>query len=180
MENNKEQSQQVVLASELVQDDHNFNKGTAKGKELLRKSLTELGAGRSVLIDKDNRLIAGNKTQEIAAELGMKVRIIETDGTELIAVKRTDLDIDSKKGRELALADNAVTKMNLVFDHTELTAEQLEVGLDPNQWGVPNLAPDEDEEPEYQVVINVDNEQEQEKLYNRLTKQGYECKIINV
>lgn len=180
MENNKEQSQQVVLASELVQDDHNFNKGSKQGRELLRKSLTELGAGRSVLIDKDNRLIAGNKTQEIAAELGMKVRIIETDGTELIAVKRTDLDIDSREGRELALADNATIKANLVFDHAELTAEQMEYGIDPNIWGVPNLAPEEDEQPEYQVVIDVDDEKQQEILYNRLTAEGYECKIISV
>ena len=179
MEDNKEQSQQVVLASELVQDDHNYNKGSKHGQELLRKSLTELGAGRSVLIDKDNRLIAGNKTQEIAAELGMKVRIIETDGTELIAVKRTDLDIDSREGRELALADNATIKANLVFDHTELTAGQLEYGIDPNIWGVPNLA-EEEEEPEYQVVIDVEDEKQQEILYNRLTEQGYECKIISV
>jgi hypothetical protein len=46
---------------DLIQDDHNFNKGTDEGKKLMTKSFTEFGAGRSVLIDKDNRIIAGRK-----------------------------------------------------------------------------------------------------------------------
>ena len=60
---------QIVDAASLVQDDHNFNKGTEQGNRLLRESLEKYGAGRSMLIDKDNRIIAGNKTQQKAAEL---------------------------------------------------------------------------------------------------------------
>ena len=29
-------------------------------------------------------------------------------------------------------------------------------------------------------IVDVDNEKEQEKLYNRLTKEGYECKILGM
>ena len=32
---------------------NNFNKGTDEGARLMEKSFTELGAGRSILIDKD-------------------------------------------------------------------------------------------------------------------------------
>ena len=172
---------ETVNIEELVQDQHNFNKGTDEGARLMEKSFTELGAGRSILIDKDGNIIAGNKSQKAAMAAGIKkVRVIETTGDELVAVKRTDIDINTKKGRELALADNATTKVNLVVDHVELEKDMFEVDLDPNEWGVPHLAPDENEEHEYQVIVDVDNEKEQEKLYNRLTKQGYECKIISM
>ncbi len=173
--------EKIIDIEELAQDQHNFNKGNEQGQQLMERSFKELGAGRSILLDRNGNIIAGNKSQKAAIAAGIKrVRVVETTGDELVAVKRTDVDIDSKEGRELALADNATTKVNLVFDHVELEKEMFECGLDPNEWGVPHLAPDENEEHEYQVIVDVDNEKEQEKLYNRLTKQGYECKIISM
>ena len=114
---------ETVNIEELVQDQHNFNKGTEEGARLMEKSFTELGAGRSILIDKDGHIIAGNKSQKAAMAAGIKkVRVIESDGTELIAVKRTDISIDSKEGRELALADNLTTQVNLAWDNVELAS----------------------------------------------------------
>lgn len=102
---------------DLIQDDRNLNKGTEKGQQLIEKSLREFGAGRSLLLDKNNRIIAGNKTHRNAEAIGMDdVIIVETDGTKLVAVKRTDVDLDSKKGREMALADNATVKVDLEWD----------------------------------------------------------------
>lgn len=75
--------------SELKFDDKNFNKHTQKGMGLLEKSLQQFGAGRSILLDKDNNIIAGNGIVEAAGAVGLdKVKIIETDGTELIAAKK--------------------------------------------------------------------------------------------
>ena len=106
-------SKELIDIEELRQDNLNFNKGTYEGEVLIKKSLERFKAGRSVLIDKDNNIIAGNKTVQAAATMGMKVRVIETTGDELVAVKRTDIDIDSKEGRELALADNRTAQINL-------------------------------------------------------------------
>ena len=129
--------EQTINIQELVQDQHNFNKGTAEGEKLMQKSLTELGAGRSILIDKDGNIIAGNKTQKAAIAAGIqKVRVIESDGSELIAVKRTDLSIDSKKGRELALADNVTTQVNLAWDAVELESVAAQEGIDLPDWGL--------------------------------------------
>ena len=52
-------TEKVINIEDLVQDDHNFNKGTEQGAKLIEKSFTDHGAGRSVLLDKDNRLISG-------------------------------------------------------------------------------------------------------------------------
>lgn len=109
---------------ELKFDDKNFNKHTEYGMSLLEKSLRENGAGRSILLDKDNNIIAGNGIIEAAGSVGLeKVKIVESDGTEIIAVKRTDVRLNSKQGRKMALADNATAKADIEWDAENLKSE---------------------------------------------------------
>ena len=46
----------------------------------LAQSLRSLGAGRSIVLDRHGRIIAGNKTAEQAKALGLRLRVITTDG----------------------------------------------------------------------------------------------------
>ena len=65
---------------------------------MLKTSLRKYGAGRSVLVDREGRNIAGNKTVETTRAAGMKnVAVIETDGETLVAVQRRDVTLNSKK-----------------------------------------------------------------------------------
>lgn len=130
--------EKTINIEELTQDQHNFNKGTDEGAELMERSFKELGAGRSVLVDKNGHIIAGNKSQKAAMAAGIKkVRVIETDGTELVAVKRTDIEIDSAEGRRLAFLDNLTTQVNLSWDETELQQVEADVpGFDVADFGV--------------------------------------------
>jgi DNA modification methylase len=101
----------------------------------MEKSLSKFGAGRSILIDKNNRIIAGNKTTENFGELGLEdVQIVETDGKTLIAVRRNDIDLDTPEGREFALADNQTAKSNIDFDFDYLESELGEDTLE--EWGI--------------------------------------------
>ena len=59
MEQEKQIHIEVVSIDDLIQDDHNFNRGTEQGAQLIERSFRECGAGRSVFIDKDNRLVGG-------------------------------------------------------------------------------------------------------------------------
>lgn len=123
---------------DLKFDDKNFNKHTEFGMGLLEKSLRENGAGRSILIDKDNNIIAGNGIVEAAGQIGMdKVKIVEISGDELVAVKRTDIALDSKKGREMALADNATAAADLSWDFDNMLEEFKPEELE--DWGVSNV-----------------------------------------
>src|ERR1700689_3498860 len=92
----------VVPIKELVLDEKNANKGTKRGRELLGESLEKYGAGRSVVVDCHDRVIAGNKTLEAARSAGMKsISVVETDGSSLVAVRCGDLDLKKdKKARE--------------------------------------------------------------------------------
>ena len=121
----------------LVPDNKNFNKGTQFGDHLMDESLRRFGLGRSILIDKNNRIIAGNKTAEKAADIGFTdVVVVEVDGNQLVAVKRKDIDLDSAKGRELALADNATGKANLAWDEELISAMAEKWDFEPGDWGV--------------------------------------------
>lgn len=109
--------------SEIKFDQRNYRVHDDKNKRIIRKSLKNCGAGRSVLLDNDNVLIAGNGVYEQAKELGLKVRIIESDGTELIAIKRTDLSTEDDKRKALALADNHSSDTS--FFDVELVVEDF-------------------------------------------------------
>jgi DNA modification methylase len=119
----------LVPITQLVLDERNANKGTKRGRELLGESLEKYGAGRSVVLDRRDRVIAGNKTVEAARAAGMKsVAVIESDGSSLVAVQRGDLDLKrDKKAKELAIADNRVSEIDLDWNPEVLSS--LDVDL---------------------------------------------------
>ena len=185
MEKEKQIHTEVVDIDDLIQDDHNFNKGTEEGARLIERSFKDYGAGRSVLIDKNNRLVGGNKAQKGFKGAGFrKVVIVDSDADTLVAVRRKDVDLDSKEGRDMALLDNLTTQVNLAWDNVELQQVGADVeGFDVGDFGVsaediPMIEPkesvsdhtqneDNDEEP-------TDSEEEEEKL----NKLEFYCKML--
>lgn len=113
---------------DLIPDAKNANRGTERGNYLLEKSLERYGAGRSILLDREGRIIAGNKTAAKAGELGIEdVIVVQTDGTRLVAVQRVDLDLErDAAAKELAVADNRVGQIDLEWDPEALASLQLE------------------------------------------------------
>lgn len=137
MEEQNKVNIEVVSVDDLIQDDHNFNKGTEQGQQLIERSFRECGAGRSVFIDKDNRLVGGNKAQKGFKAAGKKrVVIVDSDPDTLVAVRRKDVSLDSAEGRRMALLDNLTTQVNLAWDPSEIEAVSSEIdGFDPSDYG---------------------------------------------
>ena len=138
--------------SDLTPDDKNYNKGSEFGNSLIEKSLRKFGAGRSILLDKNNRIIAGNKTIENAGAIGLDdIIVVETTGNQIVAVKRMDIDLDSKQGRELALADNASAKANINWDFETINFDWNETEI--KEWGleIPDFEVLEAEEDDFAV-----------------------------
>ena len=90
-----------------------------------------------MLIDKDNRLVGGNKAQKGFKAAGKKkVIIVDSDADTLVAVRRKDVSLDSAEGRKMAYLDNLTTQVNLTWDQTELEAVQADVeGFDIADFG---------------------------------------------
>ena len=110
--------------TEIKFDKRNYRKHNDKNKSLIRKSLEECGAGRSIVIDNNGEIIAGNGIYEQAQKLGLKTKIIETDGSDLVVVKRTDLNTDDEKRKKLAVMDNSTS------DSSEFDLELLQVNFE--------------------------------------------------
>ena len=138
---------EIKTIADLTPDGDNFNKHTEFGQKLLEDSLRKFGAGRSVLVDRNGNIIAGNSTTETAAAIGMEdVEVVKTDGKKLVVVQRTDLDLDSPEGRELALADNMTALKGIDMD-LDKVRETLGDDL-AKAWGMemkPLELPDDEE-----------------------------------
>ena len=121
---------QLALA-DLVPDPQNRRTHTARNLEMVAAALQEVGAARSIVVDEANTVLAGNGVVEAAGVAGItQVRIVETDGTELIAVRRRGLSEEQK--RALAIYDNRTAEL------AEWNWEQLQAdvaaGLDLAPW----------------------------------------------
>lgn len=112
-----------------------FNAGTAKGKRVLERSIKQLGYCQSIVVDRNNKVLIGNKVLEEAVKAGAKVHVVETQGDELVVVKRKDIDYDTKKAKEIMLVDNLSAELNLVHDTNYIINTMNTVwGFDPRLW----------------------------------------------
>jgi DNA modification methylase len=101
----------VASINDLKSDHKNARRRTDRSSDLIKESLQRYGAARSIVIDEENRILAGNGTIDGAKAAGIRrVRIIESEGDEVIAVRRTGLSEDEKVG--LALADNRTADLS--------------------------------------------------------------------
>lgn len=117
----------TLALNELKPDQQNRRQRTDRGAAMLVDALQDVGAARSIVIDEQNDVLAGNGVVEAAAKVGIdKVRVIETDGDEIIAVRRRNLTPDQK--RRLAIYDNRTSEL-AEWDLEQLRADDA-AGLD--------------------------------------------------
>lgn len=166
-------------------DRHNYRRHSDENKKLINQSLAECGAGRSVLVDAEGELIAGNGVYEQAQKLGIPTRVVETDGTELVVVKRTDLATADAKRKKLAAMDNAtadkvewnIDALQTDFGASELAGMSIEVpGIqtetpaaqnggdasaeaNPDDYGTEFTLPTGDKQPYQQMTFILHDEQ---------------------
>lgn len=146
MTKKKTEAEQPMTAADLIQDEHNYRKHSETNKKRIRKSIEEAGLGRSVVVDAEGVIIAGNGVQSVV-DPDTPVRVIETDGTELVVVKRTDLHEGDERRKKLALADNA-TSDDVEWD-MEAVAEDWSKE-EAEGWGVDWPSDEEAEQSEAQ------------------------------
>lgn len=138
--------------ADLRHDERNARRHTPRNIGMIAHSLQSFGAARGIVIDEDGTVLAGNGVLEAAAQAGIEnVRVIETDGSEIVAVQVKHLTPEQK--RQYAIADNRTTDLS-EWD-TEQLAAFLDEGSDLGQWffedelaDLINAAPDV-EFPEY-------------------------------
>lgn len=118
--------------SSIRPDPKNARRRTQRSAALIERSLSEFGAARSIVVDEDGVILAGNGTVEAAASIGIeKVLVVPADGNTLVAVQRTDLTPAQKA--EYGIADNRTSDLS-EFDAavlSELVELHEDLTLDP-------------------------------------------------
>jgi hypothetical protein len=180
--------------SELVQDAANANKGTLRGKTAVEVSLASCGAGRSIVTDRNGVVLAGNKTAAAAQLAGLNedVIVVDSDGSQLVVVRRTDLDASDQKAKTLAVADNRTAEIGLEWNPAVL--KDLSAELDLKPYFFPDelkeiVDPSGDEaegdkeltmsnDLTFKVIVDCASEQEQFELLTRFEKEGLKCQAL--
>ena len=155
--------------------------------------LREVGAARSIVIDEEGVVLAGNGVLAAAGRAGIeKVQVVDADGKTLVAVRRSGLT--QRQKAQLAIGDNRSNELSS-WDVPRLTELADEVGLDLAQVG---FTPEElsqlnadlklDEPPSpgeeatieasFQVVVECRDEAEQQQVYERLANEGMRCRLL--
>ena len=157
-------------------DKRNYRRHDDKNKELIKKSIEEVGYGRSIVIDADNEVVCGNGVLS-QTDKKTPVKVIETDGNELIVVKRTDLKTDDLKRKQLAVMDNSAS------DSSDFDLALLQEDFDEEtlaDWGIDYLDIEKDIEDieevtsyneEYNIIVKCKN-YEQAQIFNNKYKLG--------
>jgi len=181
----------IAGLEQFTPDPRNANKGTERGRGLLEDSMRAYGAGRSILVDRHGVIIGGNKTHEVAADVGLAEAIlVPTDGTRLVVVQRTDLDLAADpRAVELAVADNRAAEVSLAWDGAVM-ADLVADGADFSKMfstkeleklvgqALPGGGPSATLVDSYQVLVTCKGESDQGTLLERLMAEGYSCRAL--
>ncbi len=112
---------------DLVGDSQNRRKHNPRNVGMVVDALHKVGAARSIVIDEDNVILAGNGVIDAAGEAGItKVHVVDADGSTIVAVRRSGLT-DSQK-RDLAIYDNRTAEL-ADWDLEQLQAD-AKAGID--------------------------------------------------
>jgi ribosomal protein S26 len=132
----------MTKLSDLQQDQNNANRGSAKGQKAIVGSVQRSKLGRSIVVDKNNKIIGGNKTVEAVAEvLGVDAELVmvDTAGDQLVVHRRTDLDLDdpdpNNPARQLAYADNLTSAFSFDLDPATVKLD-IDAGFSFDDIGV--------------------------------------------
>jgi len=125
-----------IPIAEVVEDPKNARRRDERATNTLASSLGRFGAARSIVLDADGVVRAGNGTVEAARAAGIEeVLVVETNGRQLVAVKRPDWS--DAEAMAYALADNRTAELAswdseaLAASLGELASEYGREGFEP-------------------------------------------------
>jgi hypothetical protein len=173
---------------ELVFDDANPVIHSKKNKDAVKASVEEFGIIRSIAVDEDNRILAGNCLTEMAMENGTKkVVFVEADRDTIVAVKRSDLTEEEKV--RYAIRDNQSAKLSIwnadnIIEHKNSGVSMKGIFTDADLERMANKKKDNDTpkveapaaldgEQKFYIIIECQDQPNQEELFEYLQDEGY-------
>lgn len=143
--------------------------------EYVKNSIKEFGFKVPIVIDKNNVIIAGHTRIKASKELGIKdIPCIIAD------------DLTEEQVKAFRLVDNKVSEKSM-WNYSKLDEEldsildidmsMFDFDINTDNVEIERIDLSNKEFEKYEIIITCQNEIELEEKYNKLMKEGYECKI---
>lgn len=145
-------------------------------------SIKEYGFKVPIVIDKENVIVTGHTRLKAAKKLKLdKVPCIMAD------------DLTDAQIKAFRLADNKVSEFS-TWDFEKLELELEDLGeIDMSEFGFENLEEEPGENNDtsrddksdevqsmFQIIIECADENEQEKVFEELKSEGYQCRVLTL
>lgn len=175
-----------VRASELVPNPRNWRSHPDAQRDALRGVLAEIGYADALLARElpDGRLelVDGHLRAETTPDAMVPVLILDVDEQEAMKILLThdplaDMAVaDERRVHELIEA--------CPFEHPQVgqMLEKLQQDVARASAAFTNSAdrPEVEIPASFQVVVECDNEDEQQTVYQRMRKEGYRCRVLTL
>lgn len=100
---------EVVDLSSFRPAEINSNAGNQNSVPLIKQNIEMNGIGRPMFADKNGQMLGGSHTRQAIEDARYnKAIVVKSSGNIPIIHQRTDVDIDSSKGRSLQVGDNVI------------------------------------------------------------------------
>ena len=153
-------------------------------------SIKEFGFKVPIVIDKNNVIVNGHTRLLDSKKLGLEeVPVIVADDLSDAQIKA--FRIADNKVSEYATWDEELLKLELEqleemdFDLDNLSIDYSDFGLEVDLEDV--FLEDKEREDlsdkvnsSYEIIIECDNEEEQEEMYNKLIEEGIKCRVLTL
>lgn len=189
---------EMVPVEKVICNPRNPNTHPEKQVTLLAKIIKAQGWRNPIVVSKRSGFVVkGHCRLAAAQELGLEMVPVDYQEYENEAAEWADMIADNRVA-ELAEADDDVLKglleelsaQEIDIDLTGFTAPDISAlleegqahGATPEEEDGPVLGKTEDMavENQFGVIVMCKTEKEQEAAYNKLTAEGYACKIVTV
>ena len=147
----------------------------------IANSINQFGFKQPIVIDKDGTIVCGHGRYFAAQKLNL----------DIVPCVLAD-DLTDEQIKAFRLADNKVAESDWDMDLLGNELDEI-FDIDMSDFGFdlgdleeiadePNLDADSNfnYKEQYGVIVICQNEEEQEKAYNKLIAEGYECKVVAV
>lgn len=146
------------------------------------------GLRQPIVIDKNNVIVVGHGRVQAAMQLGYETVPCELadDLTEEEIRAYRLIDNELAKGEsDLDLLEQELASFNDIdmgefFDELEKENVSSSEGEQISGSEQPNLSSNFNYKEQYGVIVMCKDEREQEKIYTRLTDEGFSCKVVAV
>jgi len=174
-----------ISRTELIPYTNNAKEHPEEQVKKIASSIKNYGWDQPIVVDGENEIIKGHGRLQAAELLGLsEVPVIKREDLTEAEAKASRI-ADNKTAESAWIDDVLETEIDILAQEDEIEMDSL--GFDDDEIDdllQPDDAlpePAEEEalglEAEYEVIIECNDELEQERVYDELTTEGYECRL---